>query len=97
MVLEKTLESSLENKENKPILKEVNPKYSLEGLLQKLKLQHSDHWMQTLDSLGKTLMLEEIEEEKGVAEDEIVRWHHQLNGREFEQTLRDSKGKGSLT
>ena len=27
----------------------------------------------------------------------MVRWHHQLNGREFEQTLRDSEGKGSLT
>ena len=33
---------------------------------------------------------------KGVAEDEMVEWHHQLNGHEFEQTLRDSEGQGSL-
>ena len=39
----------------------MNPKYSLEGLLLKLKLQYFDHWMQTLDSLEKTLMLEELE------------------------------------
>ena len=35
-------------------------------------------------------------EEKGVAEDEMVGWHHQLNGHEFEQTLGDSDGEGSL-
>ena len=34
--------------------------------------------------------------EKGVTEDEMVGWHHQLNGHEFEQTLVDSKGQGSL-
>ena len=31
-----------------------------------------------------------------MTEDEIVEWHHQLNGREFEQTLGDSKGQGGL-
>ena len=36
------------------------------------------------------------QEEKGVTEDEMVRWHHQLNGHEFEQTLGDSEGQGSL-
>ena len=35
--------------------------------------------------------------EKRVAEDEMVRYHHQLNGDEFEQTLGDSEGQGSLT
>ena len=36
------------------------------------------------------------QEEKGVTEDEMVGWHHQLNGHEFEQTLGDSEGQGSL-
>ena len=36
------------------------------------------------------------QEEKGTTEDEMVRWHHWLNGHEFEQTLGDSKGQGSL-
>ena len=37
-----------------------------------------------------------MQEEKGVTEDEIVGWHHRLNGHEFEQTPGDSKGQGSL-
>ena len=36
------------------------------------------------------------QKEKRAAEDEMVGWHHQLNGREFEQTLRDIKGQGNL-
>ena len=36
------------------------------------------------------------QEEKGLTEDEMVGWHHQLSGHEFEQTLRDSEGQGSL-
>ena len=36
------------------------------------------------------------QEEKGTAEDEIVGWHHQFNGHEFEQTLGDSRGQGNL-
>ena len=46
---------------NKSILKEFNPKYSLEGLMLKPKIQYSDHLMQRADSLGKTLILEKIE------------------------------------
>ena len=42
---------------NKLILKEINPKYSLEGLMLKLKLQYFGHLMQRTDSLEKTLML----------------------------------------
>ena len=45
---------------NQPILKEINPEYSLEGLM-KLKLQHFGHLMQRIDSLEKTLMLRKIE------------------------------------
>ena len=36
------------------------------------------------------------QEEKGVTEDEMVGWHHQINGHEFEQTLGDSEGQGIL-
>ena len=46
---------------NKSILKEISPEYSLEGLMLKLKLQHSGHLMQRTDSLEKTLMLGKIE------------------------------------
>ena len=43
------------------ILKEINPEYSLEGLMLKLKLQHFGHLMQRADSLEKTLVLGKIE------------------------------------
>ena len=46
---------------NQSILKEINPEYSLEGLILKLKLQHFGHLMRTADSLEKTLMLGKIE------------------------------------
>ena len=45
---------------NQSIVKEINPEYSLEGLMLKLKLQHFGHLMQRTDSLEKTLMLGEI-------------------------------------
>ena len=45
---------------NQSILKEINPKHSLEGLMLKLKLQYFGHLMQTADSLEKTLMLGKI-------------------------------------
>ena len=48
-------------KSNQSILKEINPEYSLEGLLLKLKLQYFGHLMQRLNSLEKTLMLGKIE------------------------------------
>ena len=54
--------------------------------------------MQRAHSLEKTLMLEKIEGRvgKGVAENEMVGWHHQLNGHEYEQALGDGEGQGSL-
>ena len=62
MVLDKTLESPLDYKEIKPVNpKEVNPDYSLEGLMLKLKLQYSGHLMRRADSFEKTLMLGKIE------------------------------------
>ena len=51
--------------------------YSLEGLMLKLKLQSFGHLRRRADSLEKTLMLGEIEQEKGMTEDEmVVGWHH---------------------
>ena len=58
MVLEKTLESpETARRSNQSILKEINPEYSLEGLILKLKLQYFDHLMRRANSLEKTLML----------------------------------------
>ena len=78
MVLEKILEHSLESmRSNKSILKEINPEYSLQGLMLKLKLQYFGHLMQKVDSLEKTLMLGKIEGRRRRAiEDEMVGWHH---------------------
>ena len=65
MVLEKTVESPLDSKEIKPVNpKEINPKYSLKGLMLKLKLQYSGHLMCKVDSLEKTLMLRKTEGRK---------------------------------
>ena len=63
-----------------------------------LKLQYFGHLMRGNNSLEKTLMLGKIEgrSRRGVAEDHMVGWHHQLNGLEFEQTLGDIEGQGSL-
>ena len=64
----------------------------------KWKLQYFGHLMGRADSLEKPLMLGKMEgkREKGATEDEMVGWHHWLSGREFEQTLEDSEGQGSL-
>ena len=70
---------------NQSILKEISPEYSLEGLMLKLKLQYSGHLMRRADSFEKTLMLGKIEgrKEKGTTEDEMVGWHHRLDGQGF--------------
>ena len=87
MVLEKTLESPLDCKEIQPVhLKVISPEYSLEGLMLKLKLQNFGHLMQIKNQLigkdsdaGKDLR----REEKGTTEDEMIGWHHRLNGHGF--------------
>ena len=68
---------------NQSILKEISPECSLEGLMLKLKLQHFGYLMQRGDSCEKTLMLGKIEGRKR-REWQMVKWHHQLNGHEFE-------------
>jgi len=82
---------------NQSILKEINPEYSLEGLMLKLKLQYFGHLLRRADSWEKSLMLGKTgQEEKGMTENEMVGWHHWLNGHESEQTPGDSEGQGSL-
>ena len=82
VMLEKTLESPLDS--NQSILKEISSEYSLEGLMLKLKLQYFGHLMWRTDSLEKTLMLGKTESRRRWWQDEMVGWHHQLHGHEFE-------------
>ena len=65
---------------NKSILKEINPEYSLEGLILMLKLQYFVQLMRRDPDAEKDCS----QKDKGVAGNEMVRWHHQLNGHEFE-------------
>ena len=102
MLLKKTLENPLDSKEIKPI----NPKgNSLEGLM--LKFQYFGPLMQRANSLEKTLILGKMEgrrwrqrmrwlDDITDSMDMMVGWYHWLNGHEFEQTLGDSEGWGSL-
>ena len=82
---------------NQSLLKEINPEYSLEGWILKLKLQYFGHLMQRADTLGKTLMLGKTEgKRRRVTEDELVGWRHGLYGHEFKQAPGDSEAQGSL-
>ena len=70
---------------NQSILKEVNSEYSLKKLMLKWKLQYFGHLMWRTDSLEKTLMLGKIEgRRRRRRQDEMIGWHHQLDGHEFE-------------
>ena len=83
---------------NQSVLKEINPEYSLEGLMLKVKLQYFGHLMRKADSLEETLMLGKMEgrRSRGQQEDETVGWLHGFNGHEFKQTQGDSEGPRSL-
>ena len=61
---------------NQSILKENNPKYSLEGLMLKLKLQYLGHLMQRADSVDPDAEKDRMQKEKGMTENEMVGWHH---------------------
>ena len=96
-VLEKTLESPLDNKEIKP----VNPKVNQPWIF----IQRTDAvalilWPPDAKSqlIGKDpgAGKDWRQKEKWVAEDEIIGWYHWLNGHEFEQTREDSEGQRSL-
>ena len=83
---------------NQPILKEISPECSLEGLMLKLKLQYFGHLMRRVDSLEKTLMLGRIggRRRRGRQRMRWLGWHHCLYGHEFGWTLRVGDGQGDL-
>ena len=83
---------------NQSILKGSSPEYSLQGLMLKLKLQYFGHLMRRVDSMEKTLMLGKIEgRRRRGQEDEMVGWHHRLDGHGFGWTLAVGDGQGGLT
>ena len=81
---------------NQSILNEINPEYSLEQLILKLRLQYFGHLMQRFYLSKKTLMLGKIEGRLKMKKDKIVGWHHLQNAHELEQVPGDSEGQGSL-
>ena len=78
------------------MLKEINPEYSLEGLLLKLKLQYFDHLIRRAESLEKTLMLEKTEGRR--RGQQRMRWLDGITDSVdmVEQTPGDNEGQGSL-
>ena len=82
---------------NQSILKEINPEYSLEGMMLKLHYFWPSDAKSQLIGKDSDAGKDRGQGKKRETENEIVRWHHQLNGHEFAQTLRDSEGQGSLT
>ena len=86
---------SIARRSNWSILKEISPRCSLEGLMLKLKLQYFGHlsWLIGKDpDAGKGWG----QEEKGTTEDEMVGWHHWLDGHGFGWTLGVGDGQGGL-
>ena len=78
-MLEKTLENLLDCREIKPVnLKEINPEYSLEGLMLKLKLQYFGSLMRRTNSLEKTLMMGKIEDRRRRGQ-QRMRWLDGIN------------------
>ena len=77
----------------KSILKEINPEYSLGGLMLKLKLQHFGYLMKSTHWKRSDAGEDWRREEKGTTKNEVVGWHHRLNGHESEQTPGDSEGQ----
>ena len=69
---------------NQSILKKTSPGCSLEGLMLRLKLQYFSHLMRILIGKDSDAGRDWGQEEKGTTEDEMVGWHHPLNGHEFE-------------
>ena len=79
------------------ILKEISPEYSLGRLTLKMKLQYFGHLMWRTVSFEKTLMIARFKAGgEGTTEDEMVGWHHWLDGHESEQALGVGDGQGSL-
>ena len=83
-------------KSNQSILKEISPEYSLERLMLKLKLQYLANWCEELTHWKRLWCWQRLKTGEVVTEDEIIGWHHWLNGHEFEQALGVGDGQGSL-
>ena len=82
---------------NQSILKETNPEYTLEGLMLKLKLQYLAIWCEELTHWKDPDAGKDWEQvEKGMTEDQMVGWHHRLNGYGFEQALGVGDGQARL-
>ena len=81
---------------NEPMLKEINPEYSLEGLLLKLKLQYFGHLIKKAESLEKTLILGKIEGRR--RGQQRMRWLDGITDSvdTVEETPGDNEGQGSL-
>ena len=99
VVLEKNLESPLDSKEIKPFNPKGNQPWLFIGRTvaeAEAPILWQPKWKS--NSLEKNLNLGKIEgrRRRELTEDEMVGWHHWLNGHEFEQTLVESDGKGSL-
>ena len=90
LVLEKTLESLLDCKEIKPVnSKEIGPDYSLEDWCWSWSSDNLTTWWEEVTHWKRPWCWENWrQEEKGTTEDEMVGWHHWLNGHEFEQAPR---------
>ena len=80
---------------NQSIFKEICPEYSFEGLMLKLKLQYFGHLMQQLTHWKTLILRKRRQEEKGMTEDEIVGWHHWLNGYSLSQLWEMVKVRGA--
>ena len=102
VVLEKTLESLLDCKDIQPVHPkgdqswEISPSNKYPGLMLKLKLQYFGHLMRRADSLEKTLNLGKIEGRRRGRQDEMVGWHHWLDGHGFGWTPGIDDGQGGL-
>ena len=98
VVLRKTLESSLDSKEIKPVNPKGNQPWIFTGRTDaEAEAQYFGHLMQRAISLEKTLMLGKTEgRRRGVTEDEMVGWHHRHNGHEFVQIPGDSREQRNL-
>ena len=76
--------SWIARRSNESMLKEINPKYSLEGQMLKLKLQYFGHLMKDwLIAKDPDAEQDWRQEEKGRTEDAMIGWHHSLNGHEL--------------
>ena len=83
---------------NPSILKEISSEYSLEGLMLKLKLQFFGHLTWRTDFVKHSDVGKDWRQgEKGTTEDEMLGWHHQLDGYEFRQALGIGDGQESFT